>query len=223
MISVERLWNRIGVLTKDGTSGYTTEDEFNSDLYAVRYQILSTLCDNYQNNNKTSNWLINHIKTASITTLANGVLYLPNNYYRDLAILYPQGGVDHETYDLNTNSIGLTMSSPIRKMDVAKNRIGYAYNDGGLVIYPNQIGITVKLIYCKQPDEAKIAFNTASTGEDDYITIDNTNTDDLDFPEGLFNLFVYSMLEYRGIQLKDELTQEYSQLGLNREIVNEIK
>lgn len=223
MISVESLWNRLAVLTKDGTSGYTTEDEFNSDLYAVRFQVLSMLCDNYQNNNKTSNWLINHIQTVSLTTIAGGVLELPQNYYRDLALLYPNSGIDHETYDLNSNSIGLTNTSPIRRMDVSKKRIGYSYNNEGILIHPNQASIPIKLIYCRQPDEAKIAFNTASTGEDDYVTIDAANTDDLDFPEGLFNLFVYSMLEYRGIEQKETLQLEYSQLGLNREIINEIK
>ncbi len=217
MISTSKLWERVSVLTKDGTSGYTNADDFNSDLLSVTLMVQAMLCDEYQKNNKVSNWLINHIKSAELTSSSTGVLDLPEDYYRDLAIYFNYNDQFIETFDLNSNSLGMTRSSPIRRMDDTKGRVGYYYEDGSIVLEPNK-ELVVKLEYCKKAVEPKIAFTVVSSADDDYISIDTANTVDTDFPEGLFNLFVYLLLEARGVEMKENLSVEYSQLGLQRQI-----
>ena len=221
MISTSRLWERVSVLTKDGTSGYTNADDFNSDLISVTLMVQAMLCDEYQKTNKVSNWLINHIKAVNLTSSSTGQLTLPADYYRDLAIYFSYNGQYIETFDLNSNSLGITRTSPIRKMDETKGRVGYYYEDGTIVMEPNK-ALSVRLDYCKKAVEPKIAFTVVSSADDDYISIDTDNTVNTDFPEGLFNLFVYLLLEARGIEMKESLALEYSQLGLQRQITVDI-
>lgn len=217
MISTAKLWERVAVLTKDGTSGYTNADDFNSDLLSVSKMVAAILCSQYQTNVKVSNYLVNHIKKFDTTTPSSGIITLPNDFYRDLAILFSYGSQYIETYEINTNSLGLTRTSPIRKMDDTKGRVGYYYEEGNIVMEPNK-ALPVRLVYCKMPIEPNIAFTVVSSADDDYISIDVPNVVDSDFPEGLFNLFVYLLLEARGIEMKENLSLEYSQLGLQRQL-----
>lgn len=228
MISVEKLWDRLVALSKSGTSGYFTQEEFNSNLYSVQYAILSVLCDNYENNQKVSDWLVNHIESLSGTTTITGLLFatgfktnLPT-YYRGLSMEYVNSPDEYPSYKITVNSIGMSKTSAIRKPNISKGRtLWYMMNDNIQMLPKVAMGYT--LIYCKKPLEAKIGFTTASDADNDYLVINPATTTNIDFPEGLFNLFVYYMLESMGIQQREQITQEYSQLGINRTIQTDLK
>lgn len=229
MISVQKLWDRLNALTKSGTSGYFTQEEFNSNLYSVQYTILSLLCDNYENNQKVSDALINHTVETNLSTVAGGKLFTTSvisqftTYYRTLALQYTISGGQYPSKKIAVNEIGMYMSSPIRKDNIAKNRTLYYLIGNNIQVLPKTTGLPFIFIYCKKPNDAKIAFTTATDADNDYLVIDTVNTTDIDFPEGLFNLFVYFMLESMGIEQRENLMQSYSELGINRTVQTDIK
>lgn len=228
MISTAKLWERLQALSKSGTSGYFTQDEFNSNLYSAQYSVLSVCCDNYENNSKVSDYLINHIKEVSVTTVTGGRLYadmetsLPD-YYRSLALNYISGGVENPSIKIAVNEEGMYLTSAVRKPDLSKGRTLYVIKGGSPVVLPKQSGLSMNFTYCAKPEEAKIVFTTAEDEDNDYLVIDGAETIDINFPEGLFNLFVYYMLEAMGIEQKENLLLEYSQLGLNRTTITDLK
>jgi len=227
MILVKTLWDRLKVLTKAGTSGYFTAEEFNSNLYSVQYTVLSILCDNYENSQKVSDALINHIKTYTGSTTAAGKMFAVSieqslsNYYRTLALNF-SGSELSPSKKIAVNEVGMYSTSPIRKADLTKNRTLYYFVDNNIQTLPKQ-SLPFSFIYCVKPALAKIAFTTAEDEDNDYLVVDNTNTVNIDFPEGLFNLFAYLMLESMGIEQKESLASEYAQLGINRTIQTDIK
>lgn len=229
MIGVYNLWNRLRTLTKTGTSGYFTADEFNSNLYAVQYAILSLLCDNYENNQKVSDALINHVTDFSGTTLTGGVISNDTliedypDYYRTLAVYFVSDSGETACRKIGINEVGMYESSPIRKANKEAGIIQYVFMRGSIFFLPRIAGIDYTVVYCKKPTEAKIVFTTAEDEDNDYLVVDEDETVDIDFPEGLFNLFVYYMLESMGIEQKESLMQEYSQLGINRTTITDLK
>ncbi len=230
MISTEKLWDRLKTLTKSGTSGYITQDEFNSNLYSVQYAILALLCDNYENNQKVSDALVNHVKeTGQLTSLAGGKLFATDiitsleDYYRSLGVKYINGTDEHPCKKIAVNEEAMYLTSPVRKPDLAKFKTNHLFKSGNIITLPKTTGNKYVLTYCKKPTEAKIAFTTASDADSDYLVVDEANTEDIGFPEGLFNLFTYYMLESMGIEQRENLSTEYSQLGINRETQLETK
>ena len=225
MISTAQLIARVDQLTKDGTSGYSTQEEKNSDLFAVQYEVLGLLCDNYERNQKVSDSLINHVKFRDIVSNSNGVLGFSSSgsddyvddYYRTLSILLGHTGsaIQYPATKVNINEIAMYKTSPIRKMVLADNRVGYYFADGEIIMLP-ETQMDVCLVYCKKPALAEIVYTSSSDEDNDYLEVDELETIDLEFPENLFNLFTYLLLEKRGIEMKDQLSQEYSQLGITR-------
>jgi len=224
MISVNKLWDRLKALSKTGTSGYFTQEEFNSNLYSVQYAILSLLCDNYENNQKVSDALIEHVvETGQITALVGGKLFATDistvltDYYRALDLKLVIGAEEFPSIKIAVNEETMYQTSSIRKADLSINRTLHSFKSNNITTFPKVVGQKYVLTYCKKPVEAKIAFTTAEDANNDYLVVDVANTDDIAFPEGLFNLFTYYMLESMGIEQKENLITEFSQLGINRE------
>lgn len=224
MISTSKLIERVDQLAKAGTSGYSTQDEKNSDIYAVQYEVLGLLCDNYENNQKVSDALINHIIFANITTDSNGVVGFGSSgsddtvsdYYRTLSILLGHlGSSQYPTTKVNINEIGMYKTSPIRKKVLANNNVGYYFAEGDIIMLP-ETEMDICLIYCKKPELAQIVYTASEDDDNDYLVVDELETIDIDFPENLFNLFAYLLLEKRGIEMKDQLLLELSNLGIQR-------
>lgn len=234
MIETFKIWERLNILTKGGTSGYTSEEDFNSDLYSVQFQVLNLLCDNYEKSQKVSDALINHIITereisdniGKINVYNEGTANTPSDgtlskYHRVLSVLYIDESNTYPTTKINTNEKADYLISPIRGVSLAKKRVAYYFADKSLRLLP-ETALTVDIIYCKKPALAKLKLTQASSSDSDYLTLDVGQTVNIDFPEGLFNLFVFMMLECRGIEQKENLLSQYSQLGIQRAVKTDI-
>lgn len=228
MISTKLLYERLGILTKSGTSGYFTQEDFNSNLYSVTYAILATLCDNYEKNQKVTDYLVNHITLYSSTTEANGFLFDSSitetleDYYRTLSVHYKGSTQTYSSQKSTIGELGMYLSSPIRRPNKTKGQTIYCFVDGNIKMYPNE-ATDFDLYYCRKPVVGELVLEDVSDEENDYTVVDEVNTVDIDFPEGLFNLFVYFMLESMGIEQKENLAMEFSQLGIERTVITDIK
>ncbi len=221
MIDVVKLIKYCEQVLKQGTAGFTTQDEKNNIIYVVQYEILSILCDNYENNQKVSDALVNHVVTVDLATTEDGIIEISEDivdYYRLLSVLYD--GL-HKSTKIGTNEKAMYLTSPIRKPDLNKNLTVYYMANGNINMLPSQ-ALNVEVIYCKKPEEALIVYESISGDEDDYLVVDEDETVNLEFPEALFNLFAYSILEKLGIETKESLALEYSNLGIQRTIKSDI-
>jgi len=229
MISVKRLWDRLSALTKTGTSGYFTAEEFNSNLYSVQYTVLAIGADEYENTQKVTDALINHTKTYNGLTKAGGQLFSVDiltdveDYYRTLAVTYKSLTDEYPSKKISIGEARMYLTSPIRRPNLGKGRTLYYFTDSNIFLLPRSPDLEVDLTYLRKPTEALIVFTTEEDEDNDYLVVDEENTIDIDFPEGLFNLFVYLMLESMGIEQKENLATEYSQLGINRTIQTDLK
>lgn len=228
MITAKSLYDRMNTLTTSGTSGFFTADDFNSNIYSVQYAVHGILNDNYENNQKVSDALRNHTVEINGTTVAGGKLFATNldtnleDYYRILSLNYVSGSNTYPSIKINANEVGTTLSSPIRKPNKTAGRTLFYEVEDNIIMLPKDAGMPYNMIYCRKPSLAKIAFTTESDEDNDYLVIDDANTIDLEYPESLFNLFAYLMLESMGIEMKEQLAQEYSQLGINRTIQTDV-
>lgn len=214
MISNAKVYQRVNQLLKSGTSGYQNADEYNNDSYATLLDILNVLCDNYEKNEKISDLLNKdgHIVSDSVTTNSAGFYTFPANHYRTFNIKKPDGIIEYPVKKINTNEVGMYLTSPVRAFNAAKNIYGYYMSNGGINVLPAAI-TTVKLTYCKKP----IVPNLVLTYDgNDYETV-GAGTTDIGLPENLFNLFCYKMLESASVEMKERLTMEYATMGINRE------
>jgi len=231
MISNGRLWQTVNQIAKSTTSGYQSEEEWNRDLYSVQWSVISLLCDNYENNQKVSDALVNHVIISDETTNSFGVLPITgagsgsdvdgNNYYRTLAVNLVVDDVEYPATKVNINERATTQTSPIRKMRLDTHRVGYSFGENSLLLLPED-AMNIRWYYCKKPVEATLVLTTVSTDDSDYQEVDETATTDLEFPESLFNIFTYEMLQRLGIEQKDNLITEYSQLGINYQTKTEV-
>jgi len=214
MISVVALWNQVQQTAKTGTTGYQTQDEFNRDLATAQTRICNVLCDNYDFNSKVEDALFGLLVSQYDFTSSSGIVPTPNDYFRLIAMWVNINGTFQLSQKVALNQVPVYITSFVRNPDITKNRTIYYYLDGYIQMLP-MMALQTKLIYCKQPPVANIVLTPESSWNYDYIV--PSAGADLIWSPMLFNLFVYTMLELLGIEMKDQIIYEYSQLGIPKE------
>jgi hypothetical protein len=214
MISVVALWNQVQQTAKTGTTGYQTQDEFNRDLATAQTRICNVLCDNYDISNKVEDALFGLIVSQETVTSSFGIVSTPSDYFRLITMWVNINGVYYLSQKIALNQVPVYITSFVRKPDLSKNRTVYYYLDGAIQMLP-LIAIQSKILYCKVPPTASIILTPESSWNYDYIV--PTAGTDLVWSPLLFNLFQYTMLEMLGIECKDQIIYEYSQLGIPKE------
>lgn len=213
MIGIVRLYETVSQLAKTETSGYQTEQEFNNDVAAVQDDLMTLFSPLYSINQTLKDILDPFVKTSPLVTDSNGEVSYPADYYRALT-----GTVNgHPAYPIAVNEKDIWNNSAIRKPSVAKNIYVYYQEDEKIKLLPRQV-LTLTLSYIRKPAEASLEFDVVSTDDSDFIT--PVSVDDLEWNENVFNLFVYKMLVRLGMEMKDQLSLEYSRLGINTELSN---
>lgn len=223
MISVVNLWNQLQITAKTGTSGYQSQDDFNRDLDTVQKKIANILCDNYDISQKVEDalfgLLVSKTSVASSTGIfaysnSFGQISNPADYFRLISLWVNVGNQQIPAGKIASNQISVYSTAYVRKPSIANNNYSYYFLDGNMQMMPMQ-QMLCTLVYCKIPPVAAVTLTQSSTTNSDYITV--TAAQDLIWPAMDFNLFYYHMLEMLGVEVKDNLLLEYSQLGISKE------
>lgn len=214
VMSIVALWNQVQTTAKSGTSGYQSQDEFNNDLATVQLRIANVLCDNYDISQKVEDALFGMMVTQTADTTSNGVVETPASYFRLISLWLNTAGKKYPTNKLQSNEIATYETSYVRKPVLATNNVAYYYLDNKIQMMP-EAQMNVTLVYCKTPPQASITLTQVNSDESDYVT--PTVGVELAWSNVLFNLFVYMMLEMLGIEQKENILYEYSQLGIPKE------
>lgn len=215
--SIVAVYNRVMGLAKSGTSGMETQDEFNGIISSVQKTLQQLLIDADEANQKVTEAL-KWIK-PSITTVtgAGGLITIPDDYLQLVSIALVQNATSYPAEKLPVNQVEMTRTSPIRKPVLANNQLKYYFKDGAPYTMPEQSGITVRMIYHKIVPDATITLTPVSDVDSDFM--EPTAGVDFGWPVSMFNILVYMTLEQYGIEVKEDLLLEYSQLGITRELI----
>jgi len=210
MIDVVKLYNRQNEVSKNGTTGYSDQDDFNDRLYVAQFEIAEILCDNYERNQKVKDALSEHVISADVSVVS-GQLTKPTDYLRGFEVWPKASGNIFPATEININEVSMYATSYVRKPDLAKKQVYYYFLNNKYNFLPGS-SFDATLVYCKKPVPATITLTESSTDNSDFLT--PTGGTNLAWPENLFNLFLYSMLEKLGMEMKDNLVYEYGLLGI---------
>lgn len=213
-ISIVALWKQLQTTAKSGTSGYQSQDEFNSDIDTIQKRIANILCDNYDKSQKVEDALFGLIVSQTGATSSTGVITTPNDYYRLISAWVNVANIPTPASKIASNQISAYSTSYVRKPVVADNNYSFYYLDSKIQMMP-LVQLNCTIVYCKVPPVATIVLTPAADGNTDYIT--PTIGTDLIWSPILFNLFLYMMLEMLGVEEKDNILYEFAQLGIPKE------
>lgn len=205
MISTVRLWNTLMQSGKLGTAGYQSQDEFNRDLSSVQTSAMGLLAPQYAKNTYVQELLAPFVINTAVSVTKPADCF----YFLGATI----NGIP--AYQINPLQASLYTSSPIRNPS-ATNPTAYFYLIGGGISYIYNGSLAGTMQYIRYPDDATIVLTPVSEADRDYVV--PTTGGDLEWPESAFNLILALMMQKLGLEMKESLLLEMSQLGLQFEI-----
>lgn len=205
MIGIVEFWETVQQSGKTGTSGYQSKDEFNRDLHIVQLSAFGTLSPFYSKNQQVQDLLSYRVKTVAIGAR-------PDDYGHFVSATV-NGKASHP---INVNQKDMIMSSPIRR-PTRENGLCYHYFEGNNVHFLVGSNVGGTMTYLSLPKQAEIDLEEFSDEDSDYVT--PVSVSDLEWPQTAYNLLLNLMLERVGLERKEQILMEYSQLGIQRESI----
>lgn len=218
MISIIRFRETAYQRAKIGTSGYDSPDEFERKIKEIQTEAMGILVPFYEDNQKVKDALSPFVKTVLYSLPSTGYLEKPDDYVRFI-------GADvqgFESYPLNKNEVAMVKRSPIRKPS-ATTHMYYYYQSDDLIKFLPEMEMDIYYSYIRQPAAAKLVMVPVDEENDDYLVPSAVDGDvvDLEWPESMFNFLLYLFLEKLGLEMKDGLLVEYSNMGIQKESVKQ--
>lgn len=218
MISVKYIWDRLAAYGAKYQSGTDIVAYFNSALAEVQIEIFSDFAPIYDQNEKVKTLLDFWVREQSDTSAGTGITGLgtaPEVVNRPLSIGYTSAGaVQFAIPYISETELIASYRIPQRTPSVGSKSIYYRFNSPSTLKFYPEAGIPYKAFYMIYPTAAYIAFTYSSTDDEDIMTYDPTNSQDLEWPESANNLILYKMLEKYSIEVREELLQAYAKYGI---------
>lgn len=211
MISVVDLYNSTSQRMKSGTSGYTTQDEWNNILSSVQKELAEYLFTFYESNTQVQDALSFLAKPATASVTSAG-LSKPSDYLHFISASVGE----YEVYPVKLNQRKIISQLPSRKPSTTTNKYYYFMEDNKIKFLP-AVNLSVNYTYLRKPAEASVVLTATSDEYNDYL-VPSVGVN-LEWGTTMFNLIMYMMLEKLGVESKDQLTIEFSQLGIQKESI----
>lgn len=210
------VYNRIRDLSKTGTTGYQSLDQYNGDAKQVANELVRVLCNNYEDNGAVADALVHVLKTST-TVVVNGTGFvaLPDDYLHIDSIGTIIDGEKVPFNKIMRKEVDTIMSSGVRKFNVVNQNLGYYKDAGGIQLLPEQ---TFPLVfrYIRKPIDPVLSLVLADDGDYEILDPDPSHTTDFEFGEAVTDLIIYMMLEKLGVQMKEQIVTEYANIGIQR-------
>lgn len=219
MISVKALYDSVQRMAAKDQKGYNMPDDFNGDLDNVQLEVAEYIYQFFEINSKAVDILGPFIPRIEPSSNSTGAVAKPSDYLHLIALDFKVSSTVYYPIEYyGVNGAMISQQIPQRAADASKNRYRYSYENTAIQIYPKAL-CTVRMSYLKRPPTASIAFTENTSGTEDFLVYDAGASVDLEWSETCFNLFLALMLEKLGVQIKDQVLLEYSQLGFARETI----
>lgn len=214
MIEVELIFKSVQDLSRKDKSGYMNSEEFTRDLNRAQELLLSYYSEDYGRVGMLRDSLIPFLKEV-LLPIDNGFADFPSDYRHRIEVgnvhvenvftnCSPAGDPISKEYPcryLHPNEERLTISSPIRKPAISKNRYYHTFVNEKIKILPKEAKGSVAFKYIMNAPIAKYAtvVNTSSMKED----FDPVNSINLVWQQQDINNIVDIMLLFKGIQVRE--------------------
>ena len=222
MISVLYLWNRISAYGQKYQSGADNVAYFNTALAEVQSELFNDFSAIYDESEKVKDLLNFWVRPQSGTSNpdgSTGIGTFPEVVARPLGIGYGSPSLIQFAIPATSESELMAIARmPQRQPNVAKKNVYYRFNTPSIVNFYPVTTIPYSLFYLIYPSTAQIAFTFSTVSNEDIMTYDPTNSTDLAWPESASNLIIYKMLEKYGVQVREQLLQEYARYGITQSV-----
>lgn len=200
-------------IAKTGTSGYDSTPDAVTKLNEVSLDVMNLLTPHYGKIEALDD-ILNYYVTEAAPTFVSGAYELPGDFYGLIGMNKTTAGSTIPLRKMKTNAIGAIGQNSIRKPTVAKPK--YYLRNGNLVLVPSNGDAGTSWLYFRKPATVSIT-STPTEGEtDDYEAV--TDQTDFDFPFRLKNLLIYLFVERLGMEMKEPILFEISQLGISQNL-----
>lgn len=214
-ISIVRLWKTVNQRARSGTMGFDSGEEFTSKVIDAQTDVFNILVPQWESNENVKSVLSHLVKPVDVSLTAQGTYVLPDEFARFVRAVV--GTVP--TIPIGINEVDIIKSSPIRSP--ALGRTSYVYREGNELKFLPSVSAPATISYIRYPVDPKITLVPVSNEDDDFLEVSNAQgaTVNLEWPDQLFNLFLYLVLEKLGIEMDDQLLVQYANLGISKETI----
>jgi len=219
MIAVKFLWDRTSAYIAKYQSGTDIVAYFNSALSEVQSEIFNDFSPIYDESEKVKSLLDFWVRPQTGTSNADGTVGIgtaPEVVARPLGVGYATSPslIEFGIPSVAENELMAIARIPQRAPNVAKKNVYYRFNSPSTAnFYPAQ-AIPYSMFYLIYPSPAYIAFTFSETDDEDIMTYDAANSVDLAWPAAATNLILYKLLEKIGVNIREQLLQEYAKYGI---------
>lgn len=198
-------------IAKIGTSGYDSTPDAIAKLNEVNLDAMNLLTPHYGKIQALDDILGYYVKETT-PTFTSGVLAIPGDYYGFISFYKTITGNRTEVRKVKTNQIGAVSQNSIRKPTVAKPK--YYFRDGNIILLPSNGDPGLSMLYFRKPADVSITTTPTDGADDDYETV--TAQTNFDWPFRMKNLLIYLFVERLGMEMKEPILFEISQLGIQQ-------
>lgn len=210
------VYNRIRDLSKTGTSGYQSLEQYNGDAKQVTNELARVLSNNYEDNGAVADALVHLLKTVNNAVVSGGgAVTLPEDYLHLDSMGTVIAGEKVPFNKIMRKEVDTIMSSGVRKFNVAKKNLGYYKDAGGIQLLPEQ-SFPLIFRYIRKPADPVLSLVLADDGDYEIIDPNPINTKNFEFGDSVTDLIIYMMLEKLGVQMKEQIVTEYANIGIQR-------
>lgn len=214
MVGIIKLYNTVLDRAVVGTSGY--DDTIIEKINEVQPQLVEALMPHYEKNQAVKDMLAPFVKPMTKDTVITTGLLAKETDYVHFGSVESAGG--QTAYPINNNEVAIINTSPIRQPNLSNGNIFYFQKNNEIYFLPSVTVIQVKYTYIRKPALCALTLTPASSSEIDYV-VPSAPTD-LEWPAEAFNLLLYMTLEKLGMEMKEPIIIEMSNLGIAREMIN---
>jgi hypothetical protein len=214
MIGIIKFYNTAMTMLRAGTTGQINVSDFIGTTNDVQIDVARKLANFYEDNQQVKDALRYLVKPKSATTSSGGVVTFETDYLTMAAVLSANG---HIAYPINVNEVSIMADSIIRTPSTSGPLFWFQSNNT-LNFLPAS-AYPVLYNYIKKPTACALTATAVSSEDSDYETLTGA-VDMVDWPDEMFYLLLYSVMEKLGFELKDELTISYAKLNISEQQLN---
>jgi len=216
------LWTRCSDYIQKYQSGAQQVEYFNSKLAEVQSELFNDFSPLYGKNELVKLILDFWVREQTGTSASDGTVTAGTGdevVNRPLSIGYTtSGNIVFQIPSVEESELVASYRIPQRAPNVSKKIVYYRFNTPNSVKFYPSVAVPFKMFYLIYPTEAHIAFTYTETDDEDVMTYDAANSEDLAWPAAADNLIIYKMLEKIGVSIREQLLQEYSKFGFTQDL-----
>lgn len=213
MIDVVEVRKAAYRMAKVGTSGYDPTPDFIPKANEAQGDLMNILTP-YYGKIQAIDDMLDFLVVEATPTFTSGVMNKPNGYYGFISMWKTTAGKALPVGKLKTNQIGTNDQNSIRRATAAKPK--YYFRNSSVILRPSNGDSGLSYMYFRKPTDISITTTPVETDEDDYETV--TAKTDFEWPDRVKNLLIYLIVQRLGVEMKEPILYEVSQLGIKQNL-----